>query len=70
MYPKKEWFSIYEPFEEGAILMGNDAACKTAGIGCIYMKIFDIHVLTPKDERHVQTRGKPSFIGILRSSRM
>ena len=28
MYPRKEWFSIYEHFEGGTVLIGNDVACK------------------------------------------
>ena len=25
MYPKKEWFSTYKPYDRGSILMGNGA---------------------------------------------
>jgi len=39
--PKKEWYSIYELFEGGIILMGNNVACKTVGIGSIHMKMLD-----------------------------
>ena len=35
MCPKREWFSTYKYYDEGSILMGNDAMCKTVGIGNI-----------------------------------
>ena len=41
MCPKKEWYSIYELFEGGIILMGNNVACKTVGIGSLHMKMLD-----------------------------
>jgi len=39
LYPRKEWFSTYEPFKEGTILMCNNAACKTVEIDSICMII-------------------------------
>jgi len=53
MCPKKEWFITYEPFEGGTVLMRNDVACKTVGIGSICMKMFDRQVRTLKNVRHV-----------------
>jgi len=47
--------------------MGNDAACKTAGIDSIHTKMFDGHVRTFKDVRQFQTEEKPSPVGSLES---
>ena len=69
MYPRNEWFSTYEPFKEGIVLMGNDITCKTVGIGNIHIKIFDKWVRTLKDMRHVpDLRKKSSLVGSLKSS--
>jgi len=38
--------------------MGNDVACKTVGIGSVHMKIFDRHVRTLRDVRHVPDMRK------------
>ena len=70
MCPNKEWFSTYEPFEGGTMLMGNDAACKTFEICSIRMKMFDRHVRTLKDVRHVADLKKNPLVGSLGSSGM
>ena len=57
MYPKK-WFSTYEPFEKGTVLMENDIACKTVRIVSIRMKMFDGQVRTLKDVRYVPNLRK------------
>ena len=54
----KEWFSSYESFKGGTILIGNDAACKIVGIGSIRMKMLDGHARTLKDVRHVPNPRK------------
>ena len=53
MSPYRDWFSSLEEFDGGVVLMGNDNACKTRGIGMIRLKMFDgtIRVLT--DVRYV-----------------
>ena len=53
MCSRKEWFSTYEPFKGGTILIGNDATYKTVGICTIRMKMFDRGVRILKDVRHV-----------------
>ncbi|GFZ19218.1 hypothetical protein Acr_27g0009570 [Actinidia rufa] len=53
MSPYRDLFSSLEEFDGGIVLMGNDNACKTRGIGTIRLKMFDgtIRVLT--DVRYV-----------------
>ena len=51
--PNRDWFSTYEPVHKGAVLMGNNASCKVAGIGTIRIKMFDGVVRTLGDVRHV-----------------
>ena len=47
------WFSTYELVHKGAVLMGNNASCKVAGIGIVHIKMFDGVVRTLGDVRHV-----------------
>ena len=51
--PKREWFSTYKPYNGGSVLVGNDAVCKTVGIGNIRIRIFDGQVRTLTNVRHV-----------------
>jgi len=53
MCPKKEWFSIYEPFEGGKFLMGDDVSCKTVETNSIHMKMFDGQVRILKNVSHI-----------------
>jgi len=53
MCPRKEWFSTYELFEGGTVLMDNDTACKTIGISSIFMKMLDERVRTHNNARYV-----------------
>ncbi|KAG8492015.1 hypothetical protein CXB51_015325 [Gossypium anomalum] len=48
MCPNKDWFSSLKELECGVVLMGNDSACKTMGVGTIQLKNHDgsIQVLT------------------------
>jgi hypothetical protein len=39
--PNKEWFSSLNLINGGVVLMGNDIACKTKGIGKIHLKLHD-----------------------------
>ena len=64
---RKEWFNTYEDFERGTVLIGNNAACKTVGIGSIHMKMFDGQVRTLKDVRHVSDPRKNLLVGSLES---
>jgi len=56
--PKREWFSTYKPYDGGSILMGNDAVCKTVGIGNIRMRMFDGQVRTLTNVWHVPNLKK------------
>ena len=38
MCPHREWFDTYNSYNGGTVLMGNDAVCKTIGIGTIKIK--------------------------------
>jgi len=53
MCPKREWFSTYKSYDGGSVLMGNDVVCKTVGISNIRMRMFDGHVQTLTNARHV-----------------
>ncbi|KAG8472495.1 hypothetical protein CXB51_034177 [Gossypium anomalum] len=53
MSPNWDWFTTYETVSEGIVLMGNNASCKTAGVGTIKVKIFDGVVRILSDMRHV-----------------
>ena len=56
--PRNECFNIYEPFEEGTVLMSNYATCKIVGIYSICMKMLDRRVQTLKDMRYVSDMRK------------
>ena len=62
MCRKKEWFSIYKPYDGGSDLMGNDVVCKTIDIENIRMRMFDRHVRTLTNVRHVQDLKKTSCL--------
>ena len=53
MTPNRDWFSTYESMHKGVVLMGNNASCKTAGLGTVYIRMFDGVVRTLGDVRHV-----------------
>jgi len=40
-YSQKRVVSIYKPYDGDSVMMGNDAMCKTVGIGNIHMRMFD-----------------------------
>ncbi|GFZ02006.1 hypothetical protein Acr_15g0006150 [Actinidia rufa] len=48
MCSNRDWFSSFEELDGGVVLMENDNACKTLGIGTIKLKIFSgtVKVLT------------------------
>ena len=41
MCPNKHFFKTFRSIEDGKMLLGNDLACKVAGIRTIGIKIFD-----------------------------
>ena len=53
MCPKREWFSTYKFYDGGSVLMENDVVCKIVGIGNIHMRMFDEHVRTLTNVRHI-----------------
>src|SRR5688572_13417400 len=53
MCPHKDWFESYESVDTGVVVMGNDTACKVAGIGSIKIKTHDGIVRTLKEVRHI-----------------
>ena len=53
MTPNRDWFSTYEPMHKGAVLLGNNASCKVAGIGTVRIKMFNGVVRTLGDVRYV-----------------
>ena len=58
MYPKREWFCTYKPYDGGSVLIGNNAVCKTVGIGNICIRMFDGQVRTITNVRHVPNLKK------------
>ncbi|KAG9454909.1 hypothetical protein H6P81_007813 [Aristolochia fimbriata] len=53
MCPHRSWFSTFVDYNGGKVLMGNNAACKTVGMGTIKIKMFDGIVRTLADVRYV-----------------
>ena len=53
MCPNKEWLHKYHTFDGGSVLMGNNSACKTVGIGSVRIRMFDGVIQTLTDVRHV-----------------
>lgn len=56
--PKKHWFREYKSLDDGSVLMGNNASCKTPGIGITKMKMFDGIIRTLIKVRHVSDLRK------------
>lgn len=53
MCPNKDWFTIYEKFNGGNVLMENDAACKAIDICSVQIKMHDCVVKILTEVRHV-----------------
>ena len=58
MCPNKEWFSSFKELEGGVVFMGNDSACKTAGIGTIKLRNHDRVIEKLTDVRYVTNLKK------------
>src|SRR4051812_46895009 len=58
MCPRREWFSTYQPWDGGSVLMGNNAECNIIGAGNIRMRMFDGQVRTLTNVRHVPDMRK------------
>ncbi|KAG9446276.1 hypothetical protein H6P81_012404 [Aristolochia fimbriata] len=63
MCPHRSWFSTFVDYNGGKVLMGNNAAYKTVGMGTIKIKMFDDIVRTFADVRYV-LEMKKSFISL------
>lgn len=69
MCPNKDWFETLTPFSGGTVLMGNNAACKVAGVGTIKIKMFDGIVRTLGNVRYIPDLKKNLIsLGTLDSS--
>ena len=53
MCPNKNLFIIYEVYNGGLVVMGNDAMCKVVGRGIIRLRMFDGMTRELVDVRHV-----------------
>ena len=53
MCPNRHWFSSFEELDGGVVLMGNDDACRTKGIGTIRLKMHDDTIRQLTDVRYV-----------------
>ncbi|KAM2859524.1 hypothetical protein COP2_024947 [Malus domestica] len=58
MCPIREWFSNFEELDGGVVLMGNNNACKTQGIGKVCLKMHDGTVRELSDVRYVPDMKK------------
>ena len=67
MCPNRDCFSTYESVNSGVVLIGNNHACKIAGVGTIKVKMHDGVVRTLIDVRHILDlkRNLISFLSIL-----
>ena len=53
MSPYRNWFVAYGKKSSGNVLMGNNAHCKTIGIGSIQIKMHDVIVRILTNVCHV-----------------
>lgn len=53
MCPHKEWFCSYKNIEGAQVLLGNNKACKVAGVGSIRLKLDNGNERVLGDVRHV-----------------
>ncbi|KAK5803675.1 hypothetical protein PVK06_031324 [Gossypium arboreum] len=58
MCPNKDWFSSLKELEGGIVLMGNDSACKTMGVGTVQLKNHDGSIQVLTDVRYVPSLKK------------
>lgn len=54
MCPNREWFSSFKELDDGVVLMGNDNACKTKGIGKICLTMYNRTFRELSDAQYVQ----------------
>jgi hypothetical protein len=66
--PNKELFSSLDLIDGGVVLMGNDVACKTKGIGKIRLKLHDGSARVLKEVQYVPDMKKNLIsLGVLES---
>ncbi|KAL5858125.1 hypothetical protein ACOSQ3_005583 [Xanthoceras sorbifolium] len=53
MCPNRDYFSTYKSVQGGVVLMGNNHACKIAGMGTVKIKMHDGVIRTLTDVRHI-----------------
>jgi hypothetical protein len=53
MFPKRDWFTIYDSVNCGSVLMGNNVPCKIVGIGIIRIMMHDGIVRTLANVPHI-----------------
>ncbi|KAG8497200.1 hypothetical protein CXB51_008576 [Gossypium anomalum] len=58
MCPNKDWFSSLKELEGGVVLMGNDSACTTMGVGTVQLKNHDGSIQVLTDVRYVPSLKK------------
>ncbi|KAG8502473.1 hypothetical protein CXB51_000399 [Gossypium anomalum] len=58
MCPNKDWFSSLKELEGGVVLMGNDSACKTMGVGTVQLKNHDGSIQVLTDARYIPSLKK------------
>ncbi|KAG8495920.1 hypothetical protein CXB51_007502 [Gossypium anomalum] len=58
MCPNKDWFSSLKELEGGVVLMGNDNACKTMGVGTVQLKKHDSSIQVLTDVRYIPSLKK------------
>ena len=53
MCPRIDWFSSYQEFNGGNVLLGNNMSCSVVGIGTVAINMFHGMTRTLKEVRHV-----------------
>ncbi|XP_056171565.1 uncharacterized protein LOC130139163 [Syzygium oleosum] len=62
MYPNRDWFSTYNGYIDGVILMGNNAKCKAIEIGTVSIKTQDGMIRTLENVRHLRMYGQKKVV--------
>ncbi|KAK8934286.1 hypothetical protein KSP39_PZI015019 [Platanthera zijinensis] len=64
--PFREWFSSYKTLDGGVVTVGNNQACRTVGVGSIFIKMHDDTVREVTEVRHVpEIRKNLLSVGVL-----
>ena len=68
MCPNRHWFSSFEELDGGVVLMGNNNACQTKGIGTVRLKMHDGTIKRLTDVRYIPDLKKNLIsLGVLDS---